>query len=182
MIASRKVQSLQKHTGFECAEVVPTSPSNRAVVHPVSSPIGCVMIRSLPAHAGRLPVSSGVAQDFLVDLATRCRRPAHDHWTILAKLGTAYKPVMIAPFLEHSSRRRLEKNSASPRPGRERWRNGIKAKAIARPRMPADCIADNGSHPGCVTDDRLRKPIFPCRGIRRYAGKPPARFCAGGAR
>ena len=43
---------------------VPTSPSDRAVVHPVSCPIGCVMIRSLPARAGRLPVSSGVAQDF----------------------------------------------------------------------------------------------------------------------
>ena len=41
----------------------PTSPSDRAVVHPVSSPIGCVMIRSLPARAGRLPVSSGVARD-----------------------------------------------------------------------------------------------------------------------
>jgi hypothetical protein len=40
-----------------------TSPSDRAVVHPVSSPIGCVMIRSLPARAGRLPVSSGVARD-----------------------------------------------------------------------------------------------------------------------
>ena len=47
---------------FECTEVVPTSPSDRAVVHPVSCPIGCVMIRSLPARAGRLPVSSGVAQ------------------------------------------------------------------------------------------------------------------------
>jgi lantibiotic modifying enzyme len=41
MIPSRKVQSLQANTGFECTEVVPTSPSDRAVVHPVSSPIGC---------------------------------------------------------------------------------------------------------------------------------------------
>ena len=40
------------------------SPSDRAVVHPVSSPIRCVMIWSLPADAGRLPVSSGVARDF----------------------------------------------------------------------------------------------------------------------
>ena len=59
----RKVQSLQTNTGFECTEVAPTSPSDRAVVHPVSSPIRCVMIRSLPAGAGRLPVSSGVARD-----------------------------------------------------------------------------------------------------------------------
>ena len=48
------VQSLQRHTGFECTEVIPTSPSDRGVVHPVSSPIG-VMIRSLLARAGRLP-------------------------------------------------------------------------------------------------------------------------------
>src|ERR1700692_1991827 len=34
----RKVQSLQTNTGFECTEVAPTSPSDRAVVHPVSSP------------------------------------------------------------------------------------------------------------------------------------------------
>ena len=62
-ISSRKVQSLQTNTGFECTEVAPTSPSDRAVIHPVSSPIGCVMIWSLPARVGRLPVSSGVVRD-----------------------------------------------------------------------------------------------------------------------
>ena len=62
-LSSRKVQSLQRHIGFECTEVVPNSPSDRAVVHPVSCPIGCVMIRSLPARAGLLPSPSGVAQN-----------------------------------------------------------------------------------------------------------------------
>src|SRR3974377_467514 len=60
MKSSGKVQSLQRHTGFEWTEVVPTSPSDRAVVHPVSSPIGSVMIRSLAPRAGRLSVSSTV--------------------------------------------------------------------------------------------------------------------------
>ena len=39
----------------------------------------------------------------LDDLATRCGRPAHDHWTISANSGqhtSQYQPVMIAPFLE----------------------------------------------------------------------------------
>jgi hypothetical protein len=43
---------VQANTGFECTELAPTSPSDRA--NPVSYPIGCVMIRSLPARAGRL--------------------------------------------------------------------------------------------------------------------------------
>jgi hypothetical protein len=37
------------------------------------------------------------------DLATKCGRPAHDHWTISANSGqhtSQYQPVMIAPFLE----------------------------------------------------------------------------------
>ena len=34
---TRKVQSLQTNTGFESTEVAPTSPSDRAVVHPVRS-------------------------------------------------------------------------------------------------------------------------------------------------
>ena len=34
-ISSRKVQSPQTNTGFECTEVAPTSLSDRAVVHPV---------------------------------------------------------------------------------------------------------------------------------------------------
>ena len=52
--SSRKVQSLQANTGFYGTELHPTSPSDRAVVQPVSCPIGCVMIQSLPARAGRL--------------------------------------------------------------------------------------------------------------------------------
>ena len=62
------------------------------------------MIRSLPARAGQLPVSLGVARrTHLDDLATRCGRPAQDHWTISANSGqhtSQYQPVMIAPFLE----------------------------------------------------------------------------------
>ena len=53
----------QRHTGFECTQIIPTSPSDRGVVDPVSSPIG-VMIRSLLACAGRLPVSSRSCQRF----------------------------------------------------------------------------------------------------------------------
>src|SRR6516165_12166497 len=52
--SSRKVQSLQANTGFYGTELHPTSSNDRAVVQPVSCPIGCVMIQSLPARARRL--------------------------------------------------------------------------------------------------------------------------------
>ena len=61
----KKVQSLQANTGFECTQVVPTSPNDRAVVHPVSYSIGWVMVRSLPARAQRLPVSPGLVRELL---------------------------------------------------------------------------------------------------------------------
>ena len=41
--SSRKVQSLQANTGFYGTELHPTSSSDRAVIQPVSCPIGCVM-------------------------------------------------------------------------------------------------------------------------------------------
>jgi hypothetical protein len=89
----RKVQSLQTNAGFECTEVAPTSPSDRAVVHPVSSPIRCVMIRSLPAGAGRCQFLREFLETLIDDLATKCGRPAHDHWTISA-IRTAYKRLL----------------------------------------------------------------------------------------
>ena len=72
---------------FECTEVAPTSPSDRAVVHPVSSPIRCVMIRSLPAGAGRCQFLREFPETLIDDLATKCGRPAHDHWTISVSSG-----------------------------------------------------------------------------------------------
>ena len=87
MDSSRKVQSLQRHTGFEWTEVVPTSPSDRAVVHPVSSPIGSVMIRSLAHARAGCQFLQELPKILLDDLATRCDRPAHDHRTTLASSG-----------------------------------------------------------------------------------------------
>jgi hypothetical protein len=51
---------------------------------------GCQFLRELP-------------ETLINDLATKCGRPAHDHWTISANSGqhiSQYQPVMIAPFLE----------------------------------------------------------------------------------
>jgi hypothetical protein len=52
-------------------ELHPTSPSDRSVVHPVSCPIGCVMIQSLPARAGRL---YGTMTQFLRELPETMRQ------------------------------------------------------------------------------------------------------------
>ena len=45
MNSSRKVQSLQTNTGFECTEVAPTSPSDRAVIHPPDRLRLCIFFR-----------------------------------------------------------------------------------------------------------------------------------------
>ena len=75
-----------KAYGFECTEVYPVR-HDGAVVHPAVR--DWVRGDSVPSrHAGRLPVSSGVAQKLsLMTWPRGCARPAHDHWTILANSG-----------------------------------------------------------------------------------------------
>ena len=79
-----KVQSLQTNTGLECTVVAPTSPSDRAVVDPVSSPIGCVMIRSCQHASAGCQFLRELSETLSNDLVTKCGRPAHDHWTMSA--------------------------------------------------------------------------------------------------
>ena len=58
------------------------------------SPVGVIIL------VARIGLLGYCAQH---DLATKCGRPAPDHWTILANSGqhtSQYQPVMIAPFLE----------------------------------------------------------------------------------
>ena len=64
--------------------------ANADIARPPGDAGGCQFLRELP-------------ETLIDDLATKCGRPAHDHWTISANSGqrtSQYQSVRISPFLE----------------------------------------------------------------------------------
>ena len=113
------MQLLQTNSGFYGTELHPTSPSDRAVVDPMScrfwvrnsGAARCYALR--PSFSGSCPRPCGSerASEIIVDKPgqepTIVGRPAHDHWTISPSSGqhtSHYLPVMIVLFPINRSR------------------------------------------------------------------------------